>query len=55
VIARLRQGAATWRRASERARRLLGMNQRNLWYIYKSNDRRDFPLADDKLVTKEVM
>ncbi len=34
---------------------VLGMNRRNLSYIYPNNMRRDFPLADDKLQTKTVL
>lgn len=34
---------------------VLGMNQRNLLYIYPENARRNFPLVDDKLQTKEIM
>jgi len=34
---------------------ILGMNRRNLEFVYGHNDRRDFPLADDKLRTKEAM
>lgn len=44
-----------WARARERQRAVLGMNQRNLNYIYPNNARRDFPWADDKILTKEVM
>lgn len=39
----------------ERALQVLGMNQRNLNYIYPSNHRRDFPIADDKIVTKDLL
>ncbi len=31
------------------------MNKRNLDYIYPHNQRRDFPCADNKLLTKEVL
>jgi len=34
---------------------VLGMNHRNLGYIYPSNSRRDFPIADDKIRTKEIL
>ncbi len=37
------------------ARKVLTMNQRNLHYIYPNNHRRHFPIADDKLLTKEVL
>ena len=36
-------------------RRMLTMNQRNLHYIYPYNHRRYFPIADNKLLTKEVL
>lgn len=45
----------SWHTVRARARTVLGMNQRNLHYIYPYNRRRDFPLADDKIVTKEIM
>lgn len=44
-----------WRNARELARGVLGMNQRNLNYIYPNNARKDFPAADDKILTKEIM
>ncbi|MDQ6978191.1 MAG: sugar-transfer associated ATP-grasp domain-containing protein, partial [Ghiorsea sp.] len=31
------------------------MNQRNLEYIYPNNARSDFPIADNKLLTKQVL
>lgn len=33
---------------------ILGMNRRNIQYIGKYNDRRNFPLVDDKLKTKVI-
>lgn len=39
----------------ERAATVLAMNRRNLHYIYTRNERRHFPLADDKLLAKEVL
>jgi alpha-L-glutamate ligase-like protein len=44
-----------WREVRARARSVLAMNQRNLDFIYPCNPRRHFPLADDKLRTKELM
>lgn len=35
--------------------RVLAINQRNLGYIYPNNQRKDYPLADDKLLAKEVL
>lgn len=43
---------ARWRAA---ARDVLGMNRRNVEYVQARNARRDFPLANDKLRTKEVL
>jgi len=34
---------------------VLGMNRRNLGYIYPSNRRQDYPLADNKLRAKQVL
>lgn len=44
-----------WCELRTRARAVLSMNQRNLRFIYPYNPRRHFPLADDKLRTKELM
>ena len=41
--------------ASERAATVLAMNRRNLHYIYTRNQRKHFPLADDKLLAKQVL
>jgi alpha-L-glutamate ligase-like protein len=38
-----------------RATQVLAMNRRNLHYIYTRNQRKHFPLADDKLLAKEVL
>ncbi len=35
--------------------RVLGINQRNLDYIYTSNPRKYFPVADDKALTKKFL
>ena len=40
---------------SPEAGRVLGMNRRNLGYVYPCNPRRFLPLADDKVLTKEVL
>ena len=34
---------------------VLSMNQRNLEYIYPNNARHDFPIADNKLLTKQIL
>jgi len=36
-------------------RHVLSMNKRNLDYIYPHNYRQDFPIADNKLLTKEIL
>lgn len=41
--------------AHERAAKVLSMNRRNLHYIYTRNERKHFPLADDKLLAKDVL
>lgn len=38
-----------------RASAVLSMNRRNLHYIYTKNQRRHFPLADDKLLAKKTL
>lgn len=37
------------------AAKVLTMNQRNLEYIYPNNHRKHYPLADNKLLTKELL
>jgi alpha-L-glutamate ligase-like protein len=44
-----------WRAASHAKAKVLTMNQRNLDYIYPNNKRKDFPLADNKLLTKQLL
>lgn len=40
-----------WSRADE----VLSMNRRNLHFIYPRNPRKHFPIADDKLLAKEIL
>ncbi|MFZ5523100.1 MAG: sugar-transfer associated ATP-grasp domain-containing protein [Pseudomonadota bacterium] len=51
----LRAFLARWDGARARATTVLSMNRRNLHYIYTRNQRKHFPLADDKLLAKEVL
>lgn len=44
-----------WRTLRDASRDVLTMNQRNLGYVYPHNARQDFPLANDKLLTKEIL
>ena len=44
-----------WRSLREAGRHVLTMNQRNLGYVYPYNKRRDFPIANDKLLCKEIL
>ena len=39
----------------ERSEKVVSMNSRNLDYVYPSNLRRDYQLADNKLLTKETL
>lgn len=34
---------------------ILGMNRRNIEYVYRMNKREDFPMVDDKILTKEIL
>lgn len=40
---------------SELSKKVLGINRRNLCYIYQSNPRKYFPIADDKVLTKKYL
>lgn len=44
-----------WRRFRRGTMQVLTMNRRNLNFIYPSNERRHFPLADNKLQTKHLL
>jgi len=44
-----------WKTIREGAKHVLAINQRNLLYVYPHNLRRHFPLADNKLLTKEAL
>ncbi len=50
-LAWLKQG----KRFVDASRKVLGMNQRNLEYVYPNNARSDFPIADNKLLTKQIL
>ncbi|WP_392559959.1 alpha-L-glutamate ligase-like protein [Orbus mooreae] len=41
----------TWQKLNEKG--VMGINQRNADYILKYNNRRNYPLVDDKILTKE--
>ena len=49
----LAQARARLHEVLERRRRVVGINRRNLTLVYPNNARRDYPLADDKLLAKE--
>jgi alpha-L-glutamate ligase-like protein len=34
---------------------VLGINERNIQYVFRYNNRKVYPLADDKLLTKEIL
>ncbi len=52
---RLMNMLAKLRELSGGAAKVLTMNQRNLEYIYPNNLRKHYPLADNKLLTKELL
>jgi len=41
----------TWKKLNEKG--IMGINQRNADFILKYNDRRNYPLVDDKILTKQ--
>lgn len=44
-----------FRALAERRRAVFGINRRNVELVYANNPRRFYPIADDKLLTKEVL
>jgi len=46
---------ANWRQLYRGSGRVLTMNRRNLRFIYPNNARRHFPMADNKLLTKQLL
>jgi len=44
-----------WRAVRHNVSQVLSMNGRNLNFVYPNNHRRDFPIADNKLLTKSVV
>lgn len=44
-----------WRALLRRRAALVGINRRNLDFIHEHNERRYYPLADDKVLAKEVL
>lgn len=42
-------------RARERIAPVFGMNRRNVELVYANNQRRHFPIADDKILCKEIL
>lgn len=51
----LSQMYSNWRKAWRNTKQVLSMNERNLHYVYPHNHRRHFPIADNKLQTKEIV
>jgi len=43
-----------WRRARARLTAVFGMNRRNVELVYAHNARKDYPIADDKILCKEL-
>ncbi len=44
-----------WQTTRRNMAQVLSMNERNLHYVYPHNDRKHFPVADNKLLTKEIV
>jgi alpha-L-glutamate ligase-like protein len=44
-----------WQQARARLDQVFGMNRRNVELVYAHNERRHYPLADDKIVCKELL
>jgi len=47
--------SSKWRTWRKNLAYVLGMNRRNLHYIYPNNQRSDYPSADNKLITKKLL
>jgi alpha-L-glutamate ligase-like protein len=47
--------ARGWRRVMARRHELYGINRRNVELVYAHNPRRHYPIADDKLVAKQLL
>lgn len=45
----------SWRSVRSRRDELYGINRRNVELVYASNPRRHYPIADDKLLAKELL
>jgi len=46
---------ANWQKFHKGRAQVLSMNQRNLHFIYPNNARKHFPIADNKLLTKQIL
>ena len=44
-----------WQHARDRLAPVFGMNRRNVELVYAHNERRHYPLADDKILCKELL
>lgn len=51
----MRDWFSRWQTLRDASRNVLSMNQRNLGYVYPHNARHDFPIANDKLLSKEIL
>jgi len=47
--------SSKWKSWRNNLANVLGMNRRNLHYIYPNNQRSDYPAADNKLITKKLL
>ncbi|MEZ4401240.1 MAG: sugar-transfer associated ATP-grasp domain-containing protein [Kofleriaceae bacterium] len=49
------QVARRWREVARHRHELVGINQRNVLLVYANNPRRYYPIADDKLLAKQLL
>lgn len=55
MIGKIRQFAQFVRKFSDSADQVVGMNRRNSEFVYRYNQRKFYPLVDDKILCKERM
>lgn len=51
----LKKWYSTYAQSMENAKKVVGMNRRNLGYVYPNNPRRYFEYANDKVLTKKAL
>lgn len=51
----LAQVVGRWREVARHRHELIGINRRNIELVYANNPRRHYPIADDKLLAKQIL